>query len=74
MSEDRTANALEQLKVAKSYKYLEIILQSIWAAFTSHIKEKRLTAIWAMADIQSLRKLSLEIAMKFDLRIVPALT
>lgn len=72
MSEDRTANALEQLKVVKSYKYLGIILQSIWAAFTSHIKEKRLTAIWAMADIQIL--LSLETAMKFDLRIVPALT
>jgi hypothetical protein len=40
-----------------------------------YIKEKTLLAIRAMADIQSLSKLSLKTAMKlFDLKVVPILT
>jgi hypothetical protein len=39
-----------------------------------HIKEKAASAICAMADIQSLSKLSLETAIKLFFKIAPILT
>jgi hypothetical protein len=73
--EDKIAYDRDYLKVVNSYKYLGITLLPSGTAFTMHIKEKTLLAIRAMADIQSLSKLSLKTAMKlFDLKIVPILT
>jgi hypothetical protein len=64
---DRINYGHERLRVAKG-----ITFQTSGKNFTIHIKEKAPSAVRALADIQSLSKLSLETAMKlFYLNTVP---
>jgi hypothetical protein len=54
----------EQLRVMKYYKCVGINLQTSGKSFTTHNKEKLMSIIWSMVDIQSSSKLSLGTAIK----------
>jgi hypothetical protein len=54
----------EQLRVIKYYKHVTITLQTSGKSFTRHNKEKLMSIIWSMVDIQSLSELSLGTAIK----------
>jgi hypothetical protein len=73
--EDRSNYGQEWLIMVKCYKYLGITLRISGKKLNMHIKETAASESRAMADIQSLSKLSLETALKlFSLKIVSILT
>jgi hypothetical protein len=65
----------ERLKNVNSFQYLCVTLQTSSKSFKQHVKETASAALWAMHDIENLRLLSLETAMKlFSAKITLILT